>query len=288
VTGMNPREYLGLAYRVSRPRFWFYLLGPYTVGCIWGADGYLDLLKPWFFAYFLFFMFPANVLLYGVNDLWDQDTDELNPKKEGKEHRVKPVEREALRRLVWAAGGLGLLLTVFQRGMVERMILLGFILLSYYYSAEPIRFKQRPFVDSASNILYALPGVFSYYLTSGTLPPTPVLVAAFMHTFSMHLFSAVPDIAYDTETGIRTTAVVLGRRLSLALCLVLWSGLAAYTLQLGSGNPLSLLPLTYPLMTVALIVLDKAVDSVYWSYPYINVGFGCLLFLSKAVVTPWG
>jgi len=288
VTGMNPREYLGLAYRVSRPRFWFYLLGPYTVGCIWGADGYLDLLKPWFFAYFLFFMFPANVLLYGVNDLWDQDTDELNPKKEGKEHRVKPVEREALRRLVWAAGGLGLLLTVFQRGMVERMILLGFILLSYYYSAEPIRFKQRPFLDSASNILYALPGVFSYYLTSGTLPPTPVLVAAFMHTFSMHLFSAVPDIAYDTETGIRTTAVVLGRRLSLALCLVLWSGLAAYTLQLGSGNPLSLLPLTYPLMTVALIVLDKAVDSVYWSYPYINVGFGCLLFLSKAVVTPWG
>jgi len=288
VTGMNPREYLGLAYRVSRPRFWFYLLGPYTVGCIWGADGYLDLLKPWFFAYFLFFMFPANVLLYGVNDLWDQDTDELNPKKEGKEHRVKPGERGALRRLVWAAGGLGLLLTVFQRGMVERMILLGFILLSYYYSAEPIRFKQRPFVDSASNILYALPGVFSYYLTSGTLPPTPVLVAAFMHTFSMHLFSAVPDIAYDTETGIRTTAVVLGRRLSLALCLVLWSGLAAYTLQLGSGNPLSLLPLTYPLMTVALIVLDKAVDSVYWSYPYINVGFGCLLFLSKAVVTPWG
>ncbi len=288
MTGMNPREYLGLAYRVSRPRFWFYLLGPYTVGCIWGADGYLDLLKPWFFVYFFFFMFPANVLLYGVNDLWDRETDELNPKKEGKEHRVKPGEREALRRLVLAAVALGLLLTVFQRGMVERLILLAFIFLSYYYSAEPIRFKQRPFLDSASNILYALPGVFSYHLTSGTLPPTPVLAAAFMHTFSMHLFSAVPDIAYDTETGITTTAVTLGRRASLALCLVLWSGLAAFSLQLGQGNPLSLLPLTYPLMTAALMVLDKAVDSVYWFYPYINVGFGCLLFLSKAVVTPWG
>jgi 4-hydroxybenzoate polyprenyltransferase len=287
VIGMNPWEYLGLAYRVSRPRFWFYLLGPYTVGCIWAADGYLDLLNTWFFVYFFFFMFPANVLLYGVNDLWDGETDELNPKKEGKEHRVKPGEREALRRLVWAAGGLGLLLTVFQRGLVERLILLGFIFLSYYYSAEPIRFKQRPFLDSASNMLYALPGVFSYYLTSGALPPTPVLAAAFMHTFSMHLFSAVPDIAYDTETGIRTTAVVLGRRTSLALCFALWTGLAAFTLRLGSGNPLSLLPLTYPLMTTALMVLDKAVDSVYWFYPYINVCFGCLLFLSKAVVTPW-
>lgn len=288
MTGMNPREYLGLAYRVSRPRFWFYLLGPYTVGCIWGADRYLGLLKPWFFVYFFFFMFPANVLLYGVNDLWDHETDEMNPKKEGKEHRVKLGERETLRRLVWAAVGLGLLLTVFQKSVMERLIFLGFIFLSYYYSAGPIRFKQRPLLDSASNILYALPGVFSYYLASGTLPPTPVLAAAFMHTFSMHLFSAIPDIAYDTDTWIRTTAVVLGRRASLALCLVLWSGLAALTLQLGSGNPLSLLPLTYPLIAAELLVLDKAVDSVYWFYPYINVIFGCLLFLSKAVVTPWG
>ncbi len=285
---MTLLEYVGLAYRVSRPRFWFYLLGPYTVGCIWGADRYLDLLKPWFFVYFFFFMFPANVLLYGVNDLWDHETDELNPKKEGKEHRVKQGERETLRRLVWAAVGLGLSLTVFQRGLVERLIFLGFISLSYFYSAGPIRFKQRPLLDSASNMLYALPGVFSYYLASGTLPPTPVLAAAFMHTFSMHLFSAVPDIAYDTETGIWTTAVVLGRRSSLVLCLFLWSGLATLALQLGQGSPLSLLPLTYPLMTAALLVLDKAVDSVYWFYPYINVGFGCLLFLSRAVVTPWG
>jgi len=285
---MTLRDYLGLAYRVSRPRFWFYLLGPYTVGCIWGADRYLDLLNPWFFIYFFFFMFPANLLLYGVNDLWDHETDQLNPKKEEKEHRLKPEERETLRRLVWAAVGLGLLLTVFQKSLIERLIFLGFIFLSYYYSAEPIRFKQRPLLDSASNILYALPGVLSYYWVSGTLPPTPVLAAAFMHTFSMHLFSAVPDIAYDMETGIKTTAVALGRRASLVTCLVLWSGLAALTLQLGSGNPLSLLPLTYPLITAALLVQDKAVDSVYWFYPYINVSFGCLLFLSKAVVTPWG
>lgn len=288
MTGMNPREYLRLAYRVSRPRFWFYLLGPYTVGCIWGADRYLDLLNPWFFVYFFFFMFPANVLLYGVNDLWDQETDEVNPKKGGKEHRVEPKERETLRRLVWAAVGLGLSLVILQTGLFERLILLGFIFLSYYYSAEPIRFKQRPLLDSASNMLYVLPGVFSYYWVSGTLPPTPVLAAAFMHSFSMHLFSAVPDITYDTETGIRTTAVVLGRRASLALCLILWSGLAALTLQLGSGSLLSLLPLTYPLVTAAILFQDKAVDSVYWFFPYINTSFGGLLFLSKAVVTPWG
>jgi 4-hydroxybenzoate polyprenyltransferase len=284
---MNPRKYLGLAFRVSRPRFWFYLLGPYTVGCIWGAERYLDLLNPWFFVYFVFFMFPANVLLYGVNDLWDHETDELNPKKEGREHRVNPEERETLRRLVWAVVGLGLLLTVFQSGG-ERLIFLGFLFLSYFYSAEPIRFKQRPLLDSASNILYALPGVFAYFWVSGTLPPTTVLAAAFMHSFSMHLFSAIPDIAYDTGTGIRTTAVVLGRRASLALCLILWSGLAALTIQLGSGSPLSLLPLTYPLVTAAILIQDKAVDSVYWFFPYINTSFGGLLFLSTAVVTPWG
>ena len=85
---MKIQEYLQLGFKVSRLRFWFYLTGPYTVGCIYGASSYLDLLKPWFFLYFFYFLILANVFLYGVNDYWDYDTDILNPKKEDKEYRV--------------------------------------------------------------------------------------------------------------------------------------------------------------------------------------------------------
>ena len=276
-----------LAYRVSRPRFWFYLLGPYTVGCIWGAETYLDLLNPAFFAYFLFFMFPANVLLYGVNDLYDYETDLLNPKKDEKEYRMNPAEREALRRTLALVLGVSLLLALSQRDNVERLIFGGFLFLSVFYSARPLRFKQRPLLDSASNVLYAMPGVFAYYHVSGGFPPFAVLAAASLHTFAMHLFSAVPDVEYDTKTGIATTAVVLGGRSSMVLCLLAWSGVAAITILIGTGNPLSYLALIYPLAVAMLLVSGRGVDTVYWFYPYVNVGLGAVLFLVKAAATPW-
>ena len=284
---MNLQQHLRLAYRVSRPRFWFYLTGTYTVGCIWAAGRYLDLLNLDFFLYFFYWLFPANLFLYGVNDLWDYETDLLNPKKEGKEYRVKQGERVALRRVVNASILFSLLLLPFQRSMVERLIFLAWLFLGYFYSAKPLRFKSVPFLDSASNILYASSGVLAFYQVSGALPPVKVLAGAFMHTFAMHLFSAVPDIAYDRETGIRTTAVLLGRKASLLLCLAMWTGLAYLTLTLGGVNPLRFLPLTYPLMVGWVLVGDREVEEVYWFYPYINIGFGGLLFLVRAAVTPW-
>lgn len=38
-----------------------------------------------FFLYLLYFLFPANLLVYGVNDIADEDTDILNAKKQGYE-----------------------------------------------------------------------------------------------------------------------------------------------------------------------------------------------------------
>lgn len=284
---MSLREHLSLAYRVSRPRFWFYLLGPFTVGSIWGANGYLGLLNPAFFVYFFYFLFPANVLLYGVNDLYDYETDMLNPKKDEREYRVKQGERVMLRRNLIAVLALSMALVLFQGSSGERLIFVGFLFLSVFYSAPPPRFKARLLLDSASNYLYALPGVFAYYQVVGALPPTPVLVAAFAHAFAMHLFSAVPDIVFDASTGVRTTAVFLGEKLTLVLCLASWSTLAFIALSLGQGNPLSFLPLVYPLLVAGVLAFNRPVMSVYWFYPIINVGLGCLLFLMKAAVTPW-
>lgn len=283
---MKIPDYLKLGFQVSRFRFWFYLTGPYTVGCIYGATRYLDLLKPWFFLYFFYFLIPANVFLYGVNDYWDHDTDLLNPKKEEKEYKVKNIERKSLANINIMILGLSALLVLLQDDIVQRLITLLFVTLSYFYSAKPLRFKNKPFLDSSSNVLYILPGVFSYYVASGVLPPTLVLVAGFLHTFAMHLFSAIPDIQFDKDSGITTTAVLLGRKTSLVLCFFLWTGLAAITLSI-SGSVFGYLTLIYPLMTVYLLTTKKKVESVYWFYPYINVGLGGLMFTLKALVTPW-
>lgn len=284
---MKAVEALRLGFNVSRFRFWFYLTGPYTVGCIYGATRYLDLLQPWFFIYLFYFLIPANFFLYGVNDYWDYETDLLNPKKDEREYRVSRTERGTLNKINMAILGLGAILMVFQENMVQRIIFGLFIFLSYFYSAKPLRFKNKPFFDSASNILYIIPGIFAYYLASGTLPSTIVLLAGFLHSFAMHLFSAIPDIDFDRETGITTSAVYLGRNTSLIICFLAWIGLIAITITI-TGSPFRFLTLIYPLISGYLIITGNKVESVYWFFPYINVSFGGLMFALKAIITPWG
>ena len=284
---MNILETIRLGFNVSRFRFWFYLTGPFTVGCIYGASTYLDLLKPWFFLFLFYFLIPANVFLYGVNDYWDYETDLLNPKKDEKEYRVSQDERDVLHRLNMLILGISLVLIIFQVDFMQRIIFGLFVFLSYFYSAQPLRLKDKPILDSASNVLYILPGVFAFYLASGSLPDGRILLAGFLHSFAMHLFSAIPDIEFDRTTGITTSAVLLGNKLSLLLCLLAWSGLSLVALSI-TVSPFRFLTLVYPLLVLYLLVSGRKVDSVYWIYPYINVGLGGFMFALKAFVTPWG
>ena len=280
-------EYFNLAIKVSRIRFWFYVAGPFTVGCIYGTQRLLDLATPEFFTYMFYFLIPANIFLYGVNDYYDYETDLLNPKKQGKEYLVPEEERKILRNLLIITGALSLILIPFQKDNTERIIFTSFLFLSYFYSAKPLRFKAIPFLDSASNILYVLPGVFSYYQVTGNLPPTIIIAGAFLHTSAMHLFSAVPDIEFDKQVNLKTTAVFLGEKPSLILCLILWTGLAAISLIADNYSFFSFLPLIYPAMVTYLLLAKRKTETVYWFYPYINTGLGGLLFLIGAYQTPF-
>jgi len=72
---------------LSRPRFWFYLAGPVVVGVAVAAQSVDDLFTPMTIGLFAYFLLPANVLLYGVNDIFDVEVDAENPKKTDKEAR---------------------------------------------------------------------------------------------------------------------------------------------------------------------------------------------------------
>ena len=95
---MIPWRYL---FTLSRPRFWFYLAGPVLVAAAFGAGKPVDLLDGRLIALFLYSLLPANVLLYGINDRYDQDVDAANPKKEDREARFKEG------RAVWWALSFG-------------------------------------------------------------------------------------------------------------------------------------------------------------------------------------
>ena len=269
--------------KLSRPRFWLYLAGPVVVAVAFGAGSVGDLFTPLSLGLFAYFLFPANVLLYGINDVFDADVDEENPKKEGREVRFEGdrfvVAAVALCGLV----GLGLFAVV---PPVAWGYLAGFFLLGVEYSAPPFRFKTTPLLDSVSNGLYVLPGAATYAAIAGAPPPLLALVGGWTWTMAMHTFSAIPDIEPDRRAGIETTATVFGHDWSFIYCGALWltaAGLfAALDVRLGG------LLLSYPLVLVGVYGSGIDVDRAYWWYPALNTAVGGALTMGALWVMLYG
>jgi 4-hydroxybenzoate polyprenyltransferase len=209
----------------SRPRFWLYTAGPVLVGITYGATTTAELVTPLTVALVAYFLVPANVYLYGVNDVFDADADAVNPKKSDDDSTAPEVRYtgdagEAA--VVVACGLLGTaLLAVVPSPAVPWLA--GFLVVGAAYSVPPLRLKTTPFLDSASNGLYVLPGAGAYVAVAGQSPPLAALAGGWLWTMAMHTFSAVPDVEPDREAGLTTTATVLGRRQTLWYCGAVWA-----------------------------------------------------------------
>ena len=257
---------------LSRPRFWLYLAGPVAVGVTYGIGDVSELFTPVTISLAGYFLVPANVFLYGINDLFDADVDELNPKKDAREARWQGD------RLTVAAVGLAAGLGVGTFAITPRIAwpyLAGFLVLSAGYSAPPLRFKTTPLADSVSNGLYVLPGAAAYAAVAGAQPPVAALVGAWLWTMGMHTFSAIPDIEPDRAAGIRTTATVLGARQTYLYCLACWA-IAAASFATVDGR-LGLLLGVYPVFVTWVARSAVSVDRAYWWFPALNTAVGTLL-----------
>lgn len=279
------KHILFLAYRISRPRFWTYLAGPFVIGYTAGVSKQIDLLSMPFFLQLLYFLIPANVLLYGINDLFDMDTDAKNKKKEIQENRLKKDEKKILQIIVGISFFVSLIFLMAQKNSMDTSIFCLFLVLSIVYSTPPIRFKARPFLDFSSNILYALPGFLAYHQITNTVPPLTIIIAAFCWTGAMHLFSAIPDITADKAAGITTTAVYLEKKGALLLCSLLWS--IAFILIFSKLFPWSCLAVIYPLIPLLVLTKKTELIGVYWKFPYITAALGMLLFLIIFLAKPY-
>jgi 4-hydroxybenzoate polyprenyltransferase len=266
---------VGYLLRLSRPRFWFYLAGPAVVGVVYAARTGGDLFTPLTVGLFFYFLVPANVFLYGVNDVFDADIDEENPKKDDREVRYQGGRDVVVVVLLGGVLGVTLLPALPTRAVVAMLV---FLALSIEYSAPPFRFKTKPFLDSLSNGLYLLPGVVAYAAVADAYPPTAALVGAWLWTMAMHTFSAVPDIEPDRAAGIRTTATVLGQRWTYAYCGVVWLG-AAVAFALVHPFLGGLLGV-YPVFLAGVALSDVDVDRAYWWFPFLNTAVGTALTMA--------
>ncbi|MBP7967142.1 prenyltransferase [Candidatus Woesebacteria bacterium] len=264
-----------LIFKLSRPRFWIYLAGPYLLGYTFAYEHGEPFLNAVFLYSLLFFLIPANIFLYGVNDINDMETDKINPKKNSKEQATQNTTLILYQRSVL----ISLLLTIplfFLQDAISNFLTIIFLLLSYYYSAPPFRFKSRPFFDSITNILYGIPALIGVTQLQSHFPPLIVILIILLWTAAMHLYSAIPDIKYDKEAGIQTTAVLLGTNKSLYLCLILWLCMAILSVII---SPLLFLAFVYPICAILVLTNRISLIQMYWRFPYITSLLGFLLYL---------
>lgn len=237
----------------------------------------------------LYFVGPANLLIYGVNDIFDYDTDKLNPKKVEYEALLLPKYHRAVWRTI-ALTNAPFVVLLWWVPAEARIAFAFFLFFAFFYSAYPIRAKIRPAFDSLFSAgHYVVTGVFGYFLAGGAGVPWIGILAGMLWAIAMHAFSAMPDIEADSRAGLKTIATWLGAPGTLVLAGVFYflsSILAAWVLG-------TLWPLVLGLVYVGLMfaawahVLAKSDGLlVYRWFPAINMlsGFGIALILMLRLV----
>lgn len=264
--------------KISRPRFWLYVFGPYLVALAAGAASGDDFLRLDVAVFAIYFLFPANLLIYGINDIFDFETDRRNPKKTGYEMLVRPESHRAVIRGILL---LNVPFIVAAVGLAPRALpsLAGFLFFSIFYSAPPIRAKAIPILDSAFNILYVFPGAFAYQMLTGSFMPWILFAAAGLWTMAMHAYSAIPDITADKEAGVSTIATLLGKNGTLLFCLIAYLASAAL-----AWNHLGYFSVILGAVYAAMIAIswfsknENGIFSIYRRFPIVNAVVGFALF----------
>lgn len=256
--------------RLSRPRFWLYTAGPFLIGSATLFPEHFWLWPNFWLGLFIFLL-PANLWMYGVNDLADSDTDQYNNKKQGYELAWKKEGGNIKAKIIFLSGALVLVYGWWQ-GILPGLVSTLFLFLSGAYSLPPMRLKARPFADSLSNIFYILPALI---LVAPADWSWLALAAGASWTTGMHLFSALPDIDADSRAGLQTTATVFGKKwglLAVGLCWLLTAFLA------GVISPWLIFSFIYPIFITIIAKSKKPLDHWYRVYPYLNCALGFALF----------
>lgn len=206
----------------SRPLSWVNTAYPFGMAWLL-ATGRADAT---FWVGVLFFLIPYNLLMYGVNDVFDYESDLRNPRKGGVEGGL--MERSKLRVLLWTSVLLpvpALVWLLWHGDLLANIVLLVVVFAVVAYSAPYLRFKERPVLDSATSATHFVgPAVYGWALSGEpfSAPVVLVLLAFFSWGMASQAFGAVQDIRADREGGIASVATVLGARLTVRLVLGLY------------------------------------------------------------------
>lgn len=210
---------------VSRPISWPNTSYPFLVGYLLastGMPGGLSLITCIIGT--LYFIGPYNLLMYGVNDVFDYESDIKNPRKGGVEgmKESRAFHPTILRAVLIT--NIPFLLYLFCVGnWLSNAVLVLIVFAALAYSLKGLRFKEIPFLDSiTSSFHFVGPLIYALTLTSFTETAVPWVIAFFLWGMASHAFGAVQDIIPDREASLGSIATVLGARATIWISIVLY------------------------------------------------------------------
>lgn len=214
---------------ISRPISWPNTAYPFAAGYL-VSGGQIDLL---FIIATLYFLIPYNLMMYGVNDVFDYESDILNPRKGGIEGAR---EQKAFHpTIIWAVliTNVPFIAWILWHGsLLSNGVFAMLLFFVVAYSVAKLRFKEVPVLDSiTSSIHFVGPLVFALSITGFSPVQLPYVIAFFLWGAASHAFGAVQDIIPDREGKLASIATIFGARTTtrLVFCLYITSSLILMT-----------------------------------------------------------
>jgi 4-hydroxybenzoate polyprenyltransferase len=172
----------------------------------------------------IYFLIPYNLAMYGINDVFDYESDLRNPRKGGVEGAL--LDRSMHRPTLVAAAVTNIPFLVYLVAIgdpLSWLVLAVSVFAVIAYSAPRLRFKERPFVDSlTSSTHFVSPAIYGLVLAGAVFTPQlwMLLAAFFLWGIASHAFGAVQDVIADREADISSIATVIGARATVRLAVV--------------------------------------------------------------------
>ena len=267
----------------SRPLSWVNTAFPFAAAYLL-TTGRIDTA---FIVGMIYFLIPYNLAMYGINDVFDYESDLHNPRKGGVEGAL--LDPSIHRTTLWASVVTNvpfLLVLVALGSPLSWLVLAVSVFAVIAYSAKGLRFKEKPVLDSiTSSTHFVSPAVYGLVLAGATVTPALglVLISFFLWGMASHAFGAVQDVIADREGGLASIATVFGARATTR------SAVGAYALAglllLGTDwpGPLALLAVVPYMVIVAQfwMITDDTAETANRGWKR----FLLLNFIAGAIVT---
>jgi 4-hydroxybenzoate polyprenyltransferase len=241
---------------ISRPVSWLNTAYPFGAGYL-VSGGSFDAV---FFMGTLYFLIPYNLLMYGINDIFDYESDIRNPRKGGMEGAK---EQKAFHPIIWST--IAITNTPFVVWLLvngsgaANAVLAAVLFFVIAYSIKYLRFKEIPVLDSiTSSLHFTGPLIFALVITDNLSASLPFVLAFFLWGMASHAFGAIQDIKPDRDAGLVSIATVFGAQPTAIITLVLY--LISAWIVIMQGYPATLVGITGVLYAVNVAPFLQVTD----------------------------